>query len=260
MKIGLISDIHSNFPALNAAISQLKKMKVDKIFHCGDLVGYYSQPNEVIDLIRKENIKGVLGNHDYLTLGGILLKQGKLKGEAEKEIKNIFSSATTNSNRDALNVIKYTVENLSEANKKYLISLDDEMLLSISGIKVYLTHGSPSWFGNTLADYIFEERAKELPFEKSMISKGINIIAFGHTHVPYLLTLDKWARYVVNCGSIGQPRDGIPFSSSVIVDVDDGVIIDIKIIRSMYNIMTTQVKAWENVLPIDTVKRLNFGE
>lgn len=260
MKLGLISDIHSNYPALNATINQLKKMKVDKILHCGDLVGYYSQPNEVLDLIRKENIRGVLGNHDYLTLGGILLKQGKLKGEAKTEIQNIFSNATTNSNRDALNVIKYTVDNLTDANKKYLISLDDEMEFTVSGVKIYLAHGSPSWLGNTIADYIFEDKAKKLPFDKTMIERNINIIAFGHTHIPYLLTLERWSRYVVNCGSIGQPRDGIPFSSSVIIEVDDGIILDIKIIRSMYNIFDTQAKAWENVLPIDTVKRLNFGE
>ncbi len=63
--IGFISDIHGNFPALQAVIEAIDKVGCDKVICLGDIVGYYCMPNECIDLLRNRNVFSLLGNHDY---------------------------------------------------------------------------------------------------------------------------------------------------------------------------------------------------
>jgi len=64
-RVGLVADIHGNFPALLAVMEALDTIGVDQIFCLGDTAGYYPQVNECIDLLRERNISSVMGNHDY---------------------------------------------------------------------------------------------------------------------------------------------------------------------------------------------------
>lgn len=187
-KVAFISDIHGNYPALKAVLHDIDNQRVDRIFCLGDLVGYYSQINEVINTIREREISCIIGNHDYAMIHS--------KGVIERS-------------KTCTNVLTRQLEYISAENFEFLHSLKDSMSLSIDGYTIFAVHGG-------LNDYI-DEYLPELSlgyFEK--LDEHITHVITAHNHIPKVA--DYGRIHYANSGSVGQPRDYNPKSGYVLFE------------------------------------------
>ena len=245
MRYGIISDIHSNLEALNAALEHIGG--VDAYICPGDIVGYGANPNECCDIIRNLAPAVVIGNHDAAVIGTLDLSWF---------------------NRNATMAAKWTNGVLSEANREFLLKLQP----TVSERQHVVVHGSlddPLSF-----DYIMSPSAARPSFDAAQ--PGVRVIFIGHTHVAeyysrrqgslevdqFYLTGGGKVRlrhdfsYVVNCGSVGQPRDGNPAASCGVYDADEQTI---EVFRVPYDLHAAQAKIHEAGLPAPLADRLTLG-
>ena len=220
MKVAVLADIHANLPALEKVLEEIKGMPK---FCCGDLVGYNPFPNEVIDLVKKENIASILGNHDYAVLTG----------------------DTSWFNPAAARAIEWTIRELTSDNLDFLKNLaqtyDNEF---------YMIHGSPK---NPLDEYIHPEEP-DYVFEDFFNYTKSDIIVLGHTHVPFVKRIDE--KLVFNPGSVGQPRDLDNRASYAILDTKTK---EVQIKRADYDIEKTADVIVKKGLPERLARRLFSG-
>ena len=209
-KYGIIADIHANYAALSVALNYMRMAEVDKILCLGDFVGFGEEPFKCIEAFKnKANMFSIAGNHDRTVLG-------------IKKYPNLTESAA--------NVFKWTAENLSASDKNFLERLPQAMTIDETFI---MAHGS-------LVDrdaYILnpQEISKNLT---CMINDfpTMKVCFFGHTHIPMLINtksvqtelretktfqLDPRDVYLINPGSVGQPRDKCPLASFGIFDAEN---------------------------------------
>ena len=246
MRYLAISDIHGNLEALEAVLTFVAG-RYDKVLVLGDLVGYGADPNAVIDRVRELDPHMVIrGNHDKVAAG---LDDGES-----------FNSV-------ARSAVLWTYEALTPDNRDYLKKLPagpqviDDLL--------EICHGTP--FDEDV--YLFDDLDALRAFEAA----NRPVCLFGHTHVAvgfrYAdstleivagpgdtadLTLDFTpdARYLINAGSVGQPRDGDPRAGAAIVDVGTR---QIELFRIPYPIEEAQRKIRLAGLPEVLAKRLSLG-
>ena len=186
MRIAVISDIHSNLQALESTLDYVHSLHVDALYCLGDIVGYGGNPNECVELVRREAIFVVRGNHDQATYDPSMLDSFSKAGRSSAE---------------------WTREMLSMENREYLASLP----LRLEVGRCTLAHSSPSnperW------EYVVTLDIAERQFEQFTTP----ICFIGHTHFPMvcgedLETFDfkQGQRFLINVGSVGQPRDHNP--------------------------------------------------
>ena len=186
MKIGIISDIHANIEGLKSVLNKLKD--VDTILCAGDIVGYYTFVNEVIDLIREKNIQCILGNHDAYLLGLIPLPVNSIVREP----------------------IEYAKRHITKENLNFLKAIGKTSFeLTIDNCTIKMYHGSP-W--DEFEEYIHPNFDN---FEKFKAEKA-DVVVLGHTHYPMEKRIGKML--IINPGSCGQPRDYNPKASYAILD------------------------------------------
>ncbi len=195
MLIGLISDVHANLPALQAVLDKLENC--DEIYCCGDIVGYYPYPNEVIEMLRDYEINSVLGNHDYSVLTG--------------DVSGYNYVAET--------TLRWTISHIKDENIEFL----SELPFSISTNYFSVYHGKPGEGLEVLFEYIFPEYLNDVSFDENVV--------IGHTHIQFVKWFDD--KFVLNPGSVGQPRDG---DSRAAYAVFDSECFKIKLKRTNYNI------------------------
>jgi len=130
MKVAFISDIHGNYSALEAVFKEIKKLQIEKIYCLGDIVNYYYEPDKCIDLLRKNDVISIKGNHEK-----ILLETYKSKIKFNK-----YSKLYGNS-------IKINHIKLKNKHVEYLRSLNFQKKININGKKILLAHGAP-WKNN----------------------------------------------------------------------------------------------------------------
>ncbi|MGL5049002.1 MAG: metallophosphoesterase family protein [Fusobacteriaceae bacterium] len=233
MKIAVISDIHSNIYSLKAVLKDIEKNKIKQIYCTGDLVGYHTHPNEVIELIKKNKIKCVLGNHD---LKAIIGKKINLSNIDKNDIKKAI-------------ITNYTLENISFESTQFLKSLPKELVIRISGKKIKLVHGSP----RAIDEYLEENSEVAVEIMKNLES---DILICGHTHKAYYKYYDK--KILINAGSIGKPKKGFPQSEYIILDFTSN-----KVFISIQNVdydIESIIKDIENSeLPNDLGTLLRLG-
>jgi putative phosphoesterase len=189
MRIGIIADIHANLIALEAVMERLNSC--DQILCAGDVVGYYPYFNEVIELLRKERVQSVLGNHDYAIITG------------------------ETSNLDTYGRISavYTRKNLDERNREWLESLPYR--IETEHFNVY--HGAPAKSLESLFIYLFPT----FPLiGKILEEEGVNVVV-GHTHIQFERKHPKLGLKLLNPGSVGQPRDGDNRAAYAIFDSEN---------------------------------------
>lgn len=243
MRYAIISDIHSNLEALEAVLSEISDLRVDEILCLGDIVGYNANPNECIEIVRRAGVRCIMGNHDSRASG-------------LEEPDNFTPLA-----REA---VLWTRERLTEENKRFLRELPRE--LAIEGF--FLFHGSI----HDTDRYIIDERDALDNFHLLENLPGdIKLGFYGHTHVKVALSLQRgrvsleqdeelkvspWKGYLINPGSVGQPRDREPSSSFLIYNTMDE---RVTFHRVDYDIAATQDKIIEAGLPVELAQRLSMG-
>lgn len=205
MKILVISDIHGNLTALEAVCE-----KADMVFCLGDIVNYGPYPKECIKTIRDMTDKAVRGNHDN-AVGRDVDCGCSVKYKELSDTGKIFTKTVLNGRE-----------------KVFLQNLPVTLNIKFGGIKFLLSHGSP---GGDLYKYLRPDGSdRELEAElKDVIA---DVVFVGHTHLPMIRKIRNMT--IVNPGSVGQPRDGIPMASYAVWE--DG---RIEIKRVSYNIETT---------------------
>jgi len=232
MKYLIISDIHSNIEALRAVIFETMSMDIDKYVILGDLVGYCASPNEVIERVRDINPAIIIrGNHDKFVSG---LSDGR------------------DFNRIAREADLWTRENLLTQNMDFIRQLpkgpvevdglfeivhgshydEDRYILSSSEVldEFYGSQWRITFFGHTHIQMIWA-------YDENNEDVEPNIFAIRDNKYEY--KLDKNIRYMINPGSVGQPRDRDPRSAFAIFDSDKWTV---TFFRVNYNIKIAQDK------------------
>ncbi|MFH1997025.1 MAG: metallophosphoesterase family protein [Candidatus Omnitrophota bacterium] len=240
MRFGVFSDIHANLEALTAILEDLSKRSVDTYVCAGDLVGYGADPSPCIKTVREVDPIIVCGNHDRAACGLL---------------------STENFNAQAREAALWTKRTITSSESEYLTGLE----FIREGRGFTLVHGSlvdPEFF-----EYIVSG------FEASAtIRRMKNSVCFvAHTHVPGvfymsdgrarfardpLITLRPDEKYIVNSGSVGQPRDGNNKAAYAVFD-DSAMTVEIRRVR--YDIDTAKKKILRAGLPAILAVRLSEG-
>ena len=244
MRYGIISDIHGNYEAYKRVLNFFEREKVEKIINCGDIVGYGPLPNECICEVKNNpKIYSVLGNHDVAVSG----------------IDDI-----SRFNETAVKSINWSQMRIAADNIGYLKKLKYKRREN----NFIFLHGSPR---NPLYEYITEETGAKANFDK--LDECICFV--GHTHMPACfrknpsgrvvsLGLDEekpidlisGCRYIINGGSVGQPRDGDSRACCLIYDAQKR---QVKLHRIKYDIESVQALMRKQKLPGFLSRRLGRG-
>lgn len=243
MLCAILADIHGNLAAFQAVLEDVaERDPVDSIWCLGDIVGYGPQPHECIQLLRQHAHLCVAGNHDWAAIGNI---------------------DTSYFNADAAAACRWTAEHLTPDDSDYLRRLP----LTLRQSDFTLVHGSPR---EPIWEYIISTSSAQENFPHFDTS----FCLIGHSHAPLVFELDRDGlcqlrqlpdtlslkaeekRFIINCGSVGQPRDGDPRASYAILDTEDAVI---RHFRVNYDISATQRDMREADLPLRLINRLTVG-
>lgn len=236
MKIAVISDIHSNIVALKAVLEDIKKHDVHEIYCAGDLVGYAPYPNEVIELIKSNNIPTVLGNYDDGVGYDRFVCGCDYKDEKAQEL--------------GVQSITWTKKQTTEENKDFLRNLPQELRFNKDRYEIVIVHGSPrrlnEYLYATLPDDIFRELLDE--------SKA-DVLICGHTHKPY--HLEFGGRHVINAGSVGKPKHGNPQAVYAIIEIKNTLSVEFNYVNYDYEKVAKAILASD--LPNEFAEALKKG-
>ena len=180
MKTALISDIHGNFEALKAVLKEIDRLKVDRIFCVGDVVGYYSQVNDCCQELRERDVPCVMGNHDWYMAGGGFCPRSKSVNDC----------------------LEYQRKIIDPGHLEWLRSFPVERRIG----DIHLVHGG--W-----TDPI-DEYLDPTPEYFARV-EGQKFVS-GHTHVQMIKRFED--KIYCNPGSVGQPRDGDPRAAFALVE------------------------------------------
>lgn len=189
MKIGIITDIHSNIQALNAVLNEFDKLKVDRIICCGDIIGIGINPEETVQKLisKREILIAVRGNHEQYLLNG-------LPEKVHDDKRNMSSDEIKNHERNH--------HKLSEQSKKFLNELDLSKYIEIEGKRIYLIHYPVKENG------IYKKHMKNpniIECEEMFKEIDADIFIYGHTHMSSINNAeDKW---YINVGTLGCPKN-----------------------------------------------------
>lgn len=248
MRIAILSDIHGNLEALQAVLKHAQETGFDRLVCLGDVVGYGANPQECVEVVREQvsNNNGrelvVKGNHDDAASGG---------GD------EYF-------NEQAQRAIRWTAEQLSDETLQWLRDLD--MVFSFNP-DYFLVHASPHQPENW--HYVVNMGDAMSAFD-SFVEQAAFI---GHSHVPFFVSremgeeqiqihqvesiqMENGTRYLINVGSVGQPRDGDPRACYVFFDLEQR---RIERYRVEYDIDRASRKILEAGLPEFLATRLHKG-
>jgi diadenosine tetraphosphatase ApaH/serine/threonine PP2A family protein phosphatase len=243
MRIAVLSDIHANLVALDAVIAALGS--IDGVWQLGDVVGYGPEPDGVVERLRSLGARGVRGNHDTTAVTG--------------EGVDWF-------NPEARAAIEWTRATISPAVSGWLAALPDHVQEESMGAD--LVHGSPR---DPLWEYITSGAVAKANLDA--LSSTTPLGLHGHTHIPVAWRADDGRlelirpengerldldgrRTLLNPGSVGQPRDGDPTASFMILETEPA---SVTWRRVPYDIAATQKAMRALGLPGRLVDRLSFG-
>lgn len=238
MRYIVFSDVHGNLDALERVLEEARRLRPDIVVSLGDVIGYGADPAECIDLVQENAQIRLGGNHDLAAAGLIDFDDF---------------------NNTAKNAISWTACTLDAAHRDILERYDSMRRYS----RCVFTHASPisplEW------EYVYTVRQAKEIFEHV----SDKFIFIGHTHVPAIvsynrktdctvmdcstITLEPGCRYLINAGSIGQPRDGIAAASFALLDTSKR---RLTIRRVPYDIVSAQEKIRSAGLPESLALRL----
>lgn len=239
MKVAIISDIHANLEAFQTVLTYLQAENISEIICLGDIIGYGPRPNECVGLVQTHCQTCLMGNHEHGVLG----------------LTDVHYF-----NQYAQDALLWTRRHLFQYHKAYLGNLP----YSFAAGDALFVHSTPlqpeEWH------YIFT--AEEARQNLQRITH--RLVFVGHSHIPMIFSYRSGAigtgrvqlnleedRYIVNVGSVGQPRDGNPRACFVIFDRDAHAL---EYIRLEYPVEKTHREILENHLPPFLAMRLLTGQ
>ena len=242
MKIGILGDIHANLEALNTCLKALVKDEgCDYVMATGDIVGYGPQPKECIERLMELEIPSVRGNHDEYTMEDVPL---------------------LTINQQAKVVIEWTRSQLDPEHIQYLRELPEIIDAKIFSIVHASNSRAPRW------TYVLDEKTAKTNFH----NQNHPICFNGHTHLPLIISCDPDAninmrklentvlereyKYLINAGSVGQPRDTDPRACTITYDTETR---ELKVIRLEYDMKKIQRLMKEKGFPERLITRLEEG-
>jgi predicted phosphodiesterase len=241
LRVAVISDIHANLHALDAVLEAIDADPPDEIWCLGDLVGYGPRPNEVVEEVRRRAKVCLVGNHDLGVVGALDTEEFAL---------------------DAAVAANWTQTVLLDEHRAFLESLSPEAKLE--GAELY--HGSPR---DPVWEYVISEETARDALEATVAP----LVLVGHSHVALhvglsgstltgelapdgtQVELDE-GRWLLNPGSVGQPRDGDPRAAWLELDFEGR---KARFQRESYDIARTQEELRERELPEALAERLAHG-
>lgn len=195
-RVAVITDIHANLPALEAALARIDALGIERIFCGGDLVGYGPHPNEVCALIQQREIPTIYGNYDYAIA---------------RDLHDCGCSYITPHDREIGQLsVEWTLVNTGQHAKDFMRGLPFDLRFEVGDTSVHLVHGSP----RKVNEYLFEDKPASL-FERLAGAEDADMLVFGHTHKPWVRDYGR-VRFV-NCGSVGKPKDGDPRAAFAVI-------------------------------------------
>ena len=241
LRVAVVSDIHANLHGLEAVLEAIDADPPDELWCLGDLVGYGPRPNEVVELVRGRAQLCLSGNHDLGVLGRLDLDE--------------FS-------RDAAAVARWTRTVLLEENRAFLDGLEPQAKTE----RAELFHASPR---DPVWEYVISEETALAALEMTVSP----LVLVGHSHVALSVSLANEdlsgavapegteapldeARWLLNPGSVGQPRDSDPRAAWLELDFGAGAA---RFHRVEYDIARTQAEMAERDLPQALAERLEHG-
>ncbi len=240
MRIAILSDIHSNYDALQKVLADATHAHVDSLICLGDCIGYGPEPEAVIQEVRRLDIPSILGNHEMATLDPSHL--------------DWFNPLARRS-------LEQTIRMLSEDSLNYIRQLPFCRIVS----QARFVHGYPPDSAQT---YLFQKSAPEL--RKTFDTMAERLCFVGHTHTLEIIRYDGRqvdrtllgqgktnmaddVSYIINVGSVGQPRDGTHHAKYVIWDLSEKSI-EVRFVA--YDIASTVAKIKAAGLPESHANRL----
>lgn len=242
----VLTDIHANLEALDACLSDAQVRGYDDVLVLGDVVGYGADPNAVVERIRTLSPLAIVrGNHDKVSCG--------------LESADGFNSV-------ARTAARWTYDALSHENRQWVAALPQGPMAVDDDVEI--CHGSPI----DEDEYIFGTTEARI----ALLTTKRSVCLFGHTHYPAVfeslngtmegarvagalaqdVQLRTGIKYLINPGSVGQPRDGDPRAAYAIVDVPAG---RVELMRLMYPVQAAQEKIRKAGLPDPLADRLAVG-
>jgi diadenosine tetraphosphatase ApaH/serine/threonine PP2A family protein phosphatase len=243
LRIALISDIHANLHALEAVLAALDDEQHDTVWNLGDTVGYGPRPNECCASAQATAELSLVGNHDLVALGA---------GDVD----------VSDFNPEAAAAARWTHDALTAESRAFLEMLGPSA--ERAGVDLY--HGSPR---DPVWEYVLTVEAALAAFRLTEAS----VVVVGHSHVPLALELLggevggglapadtevdlSFGRWLLNPGSVGQPRDGDPRAAFCLLDLEAR---HASFRRVAYEIEATQAEMREAGLPEPLAARLAYG-
>jgi putative phosphoesterase len=200
-RVAVITDIHANLPALDAALARIDELGIETTYCGGDLVGYGPHPNEVCSLIAERGIPTIHGNYDYAIA---------------RDLTDCGCAYVTPHDRElGQRSVDWTLAHTDQTSKGFMRKLPFDLRFEVGDTKVHLVHGSP----RKVNEYLFEDKPARL-YERLAAAEEADALVFGHTHKPWVR--EHGGVLFVNCGSVGKPKDGDPRGAFAVLEARDG--------------------------------------
>jgi len=223
-RILLISDIHANFPALEAVAAHCRATTFDIIVNCGDTTVYATFPNETLDWLRNHNALSILGNTDRKVIK--ILKGKKIKKPRMEEKRVMYT---------------WTAEQLTPPNRQYLATMSKRSEFACEGFRIGVFHGSP----DDDDEFLFAD-SPAARFLELTAKTNCDIILAGHSHSIFHKQVD--GVHFINPGSVGRMFDRNPEASYATIELSPGKV-DVRHYRCPYDITEVVEGLREHHLP-----------
>lgn len=216
--IAIFGDIHGNLSALDAVLADMDQRGLQTRYCLGDLVGYGTFPNEVVDRIRQLGIPTIMGNYDQ----GVGLSSDDCGCAYRTDEARALGEQS----------IQWTNEHTTDNNKAFLRALLDRIALKLGGFDVLLVHGSP----RKINEYLYEDQG-DARFKRIFDQVQVDVLVCGHTHLPYHKILPD-GQHMINAGSVGKPKDGDPRAGYITLTATADTL-KVEFIRVSYDVEAT---------------------
>jgi putative phosphoesterase len=237
-RVAVITDIHANLLALEAAFRSIDELRVDAIYCGGDLVGYGPHPTEVCALVEQRSIPTIYGNYDY-AIGRDLTDCGcAYLTEHDRELGS--------------QSVAWTLAHTDRHAKDHMRTLPFDLRFALGEHRVRLVHGSP----RKVNEYLFEDKPART-FERIAAGADCDVLVFGHTHKPWIHSYD--GVLFVNCGSVGKPKDGDQRAAFAVLELDSQGAARASVTRVPYDAAAVAQEVLAAGLPGEYAEKLVSG-